>query len=842
MAWRDSRRDRRRLFLFSLSIVFGIAGLVSIGSLRVNLQGAIEEQAKELLGADLMLSSRRLYSEDVEKRLQSIPGERVDETSFMTMLRFVDSEDATRLVQIRAIEFGYPFYGTVETEPADAWQNLKEGNGIVLERSLMDQFGAQPGEKVRIGELETTILGYLVKAPPRPSAFSAFAPLGYLAPEQLEATQLLGNRSMARYRSYFKIDSEVNVDEEILTKDLTEFFTETGIQYESVEKRKRNLGRVLDNLYSFLSLIGFIALVLGGIGIASAIHVHVQGRIKTVAVLRCIGSTADQAFAIYLAQGMMLGLIGSLLGTVLGIGIQKAIPGLVSIFLPFSFEPELSWQAIAGSVAIGLLICLSFSLLPLLKIRRISALSALRSDVAPQAAPVRDKLWWAVLGGLTLSLVFAGLTMSPEERPFLGLYFVLALGVVLGLLALFARGISKAAVHLRTRFSYTVRQGIANLHRPRNQTLSFMVSIGLGVFLIVTMLSTQRMLTQQFEVSPNDRESNLFVIDVQPDQREGVEALMRSNSMELIEIAPMIPMRLTEIKGKAISEIQKDEATAVPGWIVRRDFRSTYRETLSDSETLLKGTWIPRVEAVDFEKPIPVSIDDGMATDLKVELGDQLGMDVQGLPLTLEITSIREVDWERMGLNFFLVFPSGVLEEAPGFQILTTYAETSQQSGAFQRDASIQFPNLTVFDMSLILQTIESIVARIGNVIQFMTLFTIAAGAVILVGTILTGQRDRVEESVLLRTLGASKSQIQRILLSEYLALGLFGALTGSLLGVIATWVLAVFVFGVPFLSILASIFLVILITILTVTGFGMFLSRNVTAHPPLAVLRGEQH
>ncbi|MEM1296010.1 MAG: FtsX-like permease family protein [Verrucomicrobiota bacterium] len=842
MAWRDSRRDRRRLVLFSLSIVFGIAALVSIGSLRDNLQAAIEVQAKELLGADLMLSSRRIYSEEVLAEMEKIPGQRVDETSFMTMLRFVDSDDGSRLVQIRSMEAGFPFYGNVITEPASAWQGFLSGDGVVLEQSLMDQFEAKVGDSVRIGDLETEILGYLVKAPPRPSAFSAFAPQAYLAPSQLDATQLLGSRSMARYRTYFQIDSNIDVEKEVLTKERKTFFSEAGMQHESVEKRKRNLGRALDNLYSFLSLIGFMALMLGGIGVASAIHVHVQGRVSTVATLRCIGCTTDQAFVIYLIQGLLLGVFGSVVGTGLGVAVQQLVPGMLSGMLPFEFDTPTSPRAIVMSVGIGLLLCVSFSLLPLIRVRRVSPLAALRSGVQTGAPTARDPLSWMVVGILFGALLLAGWSLSPQQRPWLGAAFVLALCLALGVLGLIAKGISVGAQRLRGQLSYTLRQGIANLHRPRNQTLPFLIAIGLGVFLIVTMISTERMLTSQFETEAAEGESNLFLIDVQPDQREGVEGVLGSLEMAVVETAPMIPMRLTHIKGKPIAEIQKDEKTKVPGWIVRRDFRSTYRAEIAESETLVEGEWIPRVENFDFFSSVaPISLDEGMAKDLNVGIGDKLEMDIQGLPLTLQIANLRQVDWERMGLGFFIVFPLGILEEAPGFHIMTSRAETSQLSGELQREMAIQFPNITVFDMSLILQTVESIVKRIGYIIQFMSLFTVGAGVVILIGTILSGKRDRIEESVLLRTLGASKSQISTILLTEYFTLGLFAALTGGVLALVATWALAIFVFEVDFLAHAWPLLLAIVFTAFLSSSFGMLLSRGVTNHPPLAVLRGEK-
>ena len=840
MAWRDSRRDRKRLMLFSLSIVFGIAALVSIGSLRENLQDGIDDQAKALLGADLMLTSRRPFDEELERVVAGVGGERFDEVSFTTMVVFPGAANGTRLAQVRAFDRGYPYYGEVVTEPLDAWQRFLDGKGAVLEKALLDQFNVSVGDTVRLGQLEVPILGYLIKTPPRPSAFSAFAPQVYLSPERVDETELLGSRSLAFHRRYHVFDRSVDVDEDVLVEDLKEAMRTAGIQYESVERRKRNLGRALDNLYSFLSLIGFMALMLGGIGVASAIHVHVLARIPTVATLRCIGCPPNKAFAIFLAQGIMLGVVGTTVGTAAGVLIQQAAPVVLQRFLPIELASPLSLGAILSSLVIGLLLCVSFSLLPMLAVRRIPPLAALRAGVQSRSRGLKDPLAWLVIGALVAALTATGKFLSPEKMPFLGVGFVAGVAIVLLVLSGIARVIRAIARRiLRPSMPYIIRQGLANLHRPRNQTLLFMVSIGLGVFLIVTMLSTQQMLLAQIEVGSVSGKTNLFMIDVQPDQREGVEDIISSLGMEVTESAPLVSMRLAGVNGKTLEQLQEDEETRIPRWILRRDFRSTYRANLVPTEKLIEGEWIGEVQDADLDKAVPVSIEEGVAEQLKVELGDELEMDVQGMRLKMKITSIREVDWANMTLNFFLVFPNGLLEEAPAFNVIGTRAETSQVSGELQRRVVAEFPNITVFDVTLIFQTIESVIEKIGYIIKFMALFTVLTGVVILVGAILSGKRDRIEESVLLRTLGASRGQIRTIILTEYFFLGVFAALTGSLLAMAGGWALAKFVFEVEFLAFVWPIAAAIaFVTILTMV-FGMLLSRGITSQPPLSILRG---
>lgn len=842
MAWRDSRRDRKRLLLFSSSIIFGIAALVSIGSLKNNLQEAIDEQGKSLLGADMMISARRAFPPEVEAKLDELEARRAEEISFTTMLLFSKS-GGTRLVQVRGLQPAFPFYGKPVTAPPGAWNDCLAGEGVLMEESLMEQFGAVLGDRVKIGDLELPVLGRLVKTPPRASAFSAFAPQVYVAYHRIAETGLLGEKSLAFYRSYFAFPEGANVDDAIL-EPMKPMLRLHGVSYETVERRKRNLGRALDNLYSFLSLIGFIALLLGGIGIASAIHVHVLRRIDTVATLRCLGCPSSKAFGIYLIQGICLGGFGALLGTGLGVLIQQGAPAFFKDQLPFEVDLALSPQAILTSVGIGFLLCVSFALLPLLQVRRVSPLAALRSDVAvnPENRFYRDRCFWGVILTLTLALVLVGFSLSPRRMPMLGVTFVAGVAAVLGLLAGVAHLIRSVTRKLiRPTLPFALRQGFANLYRPRNQTLLFLTSIGLGAFLMMTLFVTERLVVSQLAIGSIQGKPNIFMIDVQPHQREGVTNIVRELGLEVETAAPLVSMRLSGINGKTVEELQENEETEIPRWILRRDFRSTYRDHLTENEELIKGEWVPRVEDPDFDKLVPVSIEEGIARDMKVGVGDEISMDVQGLPLTLEITSIRDVDWESMDLNFFLVFPEGILEQAPGFFVLTTRVDDdAATSGALQNKVVQAYPNVTVVDITLIIETIESIIEKIAYVMRFMALFTVLAGGMILVGAILSGKRDRIEESVLLRTLGASRKQILHILLTEYFLLGLFAALTGAVLAFVASWALARFVFEVNFFAYTAPLWVISAVVCGLSVAFGLMLSRGITRHPPLTILRHE--
>jgi putative ABC transport system permease protein len=297
-------------------------------------------------------------------------------------------------------------------------------------------------------------------------------------------------------------------------------------------------------------------------------------------------------------------------------------------------------------------------------------------------------------------------------------------------------------------------------------------------------------------------------------------------------------MRLAAVKGRTVEQIRKDPQRTIPNWAVRREYRSTYRSGLVDSERLVTGTWHERVKGAT--SPVPVSVEEGLAKTLKVSLGDELVFDIQGVAIKTVVASLREVDWRRLQPNFFVVFPLGVLEEAPSFHILVTRVGSSVKSAELQRALVKRFPNVSTIDLTLVLQTVDSLLSKISFVIRFMALFTVGTGLIVLVASILAGRYQRLQESVLLRTLGASRRQILCILVIEYFTLGSLASLTGILLSVAASWGLAVFVFKIHYsFSITPLVVAMLVLSGLTVFT-GLLTSRGICDHPPLEVLRSE--
>ena len=834
MAWRDSRASRRRLVLVSLSIVLGISALVGIASIGDNLQRTVEQQTKSLLGADLTVTSRTEFPAETLAYLDTLGGERAREISLRSMVTFPAQANQRRLVQVRALEGAFPFYGELVTTPADAMQRVRSNGYALLEETILVQFGVKPGDQVKIGQGTFVVAGALNKIPGESAAVAMFSPRVYLSMEGLAAAGLINRDTFTTHRVHLKLPADRDV--ELLVKDLRDRFKGQRLQFSTVEERKRDLGDNLKDVYSFLSLVGFVALFLGAVGVASAMHVYIRQKIATVAVLRCLGASAKASFAIYLVQGFCLGLVGALVGAVVGVGVQLMLPAVLKDFLPFEVDLFVSWPAVLRGTGAGLVICVLFSLLPLLTVRRVSPLLAIRSAQGEPTTPDPWRRWLYV--GIAVAIFGFAILQAGDVK--VGAGFALMLGVAFALLAGLARGIIWAAKRFvpRRTLPYVWRQGLANLHRPNNRTVLLLLSLGLGAFLMMTLVLTRATLLAKIEGIGGGTRPNLLFFDVQDDQVDQLEELAKRNDLPLLAKAPMVTMRLASLKGRPVEEWLKDEATSLPGWALRREYRSTFRGSLTDTEKVTAGKFIGAVP--EGEARVPVSMEEGLAKDLQLKLGDELAFDVQGVPVTTYVASLRQVEWQRMQPNFFVVFPTGVLEPAPKTYIAALRAPSPAISAKMQQEVGRELPSVSAIDLTLILQTFDGIFAKAAFVISFMAGFTVLTGVIVLVGAILTGRFQRIRETVLLRTLGATSRQLRQIQLVEYAVLGVLAAFTGSLLALTANGLLAKFVFKAPVLFtplvLLALIGGSVAITLIT----GLLTNRGITTHPPLEVLRQE--
>jgi putative ABC transport system permease protein len=612
-----------------------------------------------------------------------------------------------------------------------------------------------------------------------------------------------------------------------------------GLEYDTVEKRKKDLGAALENLYRFLNLVGFVALLLGAVGVASAIQAHLQQKHRTAAILRCLGASARSTVVVYLLQAAAMGLIGSLAGAALGLVMQRIFPEILKSFLPFQISSSIAWEPIIRGMLIGFGICVLFALPALLRFRHVSPLLILRGSGDSDGSKQRfDAVVWGVYLLMAVSVI--AFAIAQTDTWIRGLIFAGVLGLAVGIFAAMA----KLLIVLVRKFfphnwSFAVRQGLANLYRPNNRTLLLTVSLGLGTFLLLNLYLSREVLLSQFRSIGTGEQPNIFLFDIQPDQRTEVADAVRSFGLPVIQEASIVTMRLAEIKGRKTADILADPGRKIPEWQLQREYRSTFREQLSETEKVVAGKWVGRIDYKPGDV-VPISIDKEIARDFEATIGDELVFDVQGVPIRTKIASTRDIDWKRFQTNFFVVFPAGVLEDAPGFGVIVSRVPDAAASARLQSGIVAKFPNVSALDLTSVIQTVDSILSKVALVIRVMSLFTVGAGLVVLASTIWSGRYQRLKESILLRTLGASRAQIWQILCAEYLMLGVLASATAIVLAVGSSWALARFVFKLEYAPSIWPLFVAVIAVSGLTVAIGLLTSRGIGSTPPLEILRAE--
>jgi putative ABC transport system permease protein len=386
-------------------------------------------------------------------------------------------------------------------------------------------------------------------------------------------------------------------------------------------------------------------------------------------------------------------------------------------------------------------------------------------------------------------------------------------------------------------WGYTKRQSLLNLFRPNNQTMVLVLAIGLGTFLISTLYFTKDILLAKTSIENTKTDANIILMDVQSNQELALLNTFKSKDLEVIDNIPIITMRIEKIKGKSANQIRKDSTLNIRKWMLNREFRVSYRSVLSETEELLEGTFIGKAEQ---GKQVSVSIADNLARDANLKIGDTVVFNIQGVLMETNIGSIRKVDWSSMQVNFLILFPEGVLENAPKFNVITTYVPSEESSAKLQRDLVQNFPNVTILDLRQVFTIVEDILDKISWIINFMAFFSILTGFIVLIGSVRNSKYQRIKESVLLRTLGAKSKQILQITALEYVYLGLLGSLIGVLLSLLGSQLLATLLFKEPFIPSVVPFFIFLPAVTVLVVVIGLSNLKSVLRSPPLEVLRKE--
>ncbi len=792
-SWREGRGARGRLALLLGGIAVGVAAVVAVAGIGGGLRQAVFVESRTLLAADVALRSRQAWPEGLDELLAQTPElRRADLLELPTVVARGGETPAgttapSRLVELKVVDGAYPLRGRLTLEPDRPLVELLADGGAVIGPELGEGLGLALGDLLTVGEQNFEVRGFVLSEPDRTNFALALGPRVFLDHAGFADTGLdqFGSR-IQRAVLLALGDTAGPEDARALGRRLRRGLeTQTSVRVSTWADGQPGLRRAIEQTEAFLGLAGLLALVLGAVAAGLATRSWLESRVDALALYKCLGFERRHLFAFAFGQLTLLALIGGVLGAALGIGLQGLALHLSADLLPGDLAvPLVQPRPLLLGLALGLAAAWLSSLAPLAAATRVAPLVALRREAAPLALPRPLALGAAGLG--LAGLYGAGLWLSGSALLaglFTGGLFATALllGALAWLLVRGARRLPRRLVPLPVRF------GLASLARPNGPARVAMTALGLGVLVVASVQLVERRISGELAGALPEGAPSAFLIDVQPDQWEDLSEALAELGARDVRSAPMVVARLRAVDGREVSDLLAErrsprraqdgpagEAPAGGGaWVLTREQRMTYGPELPPDNRLVAGALWSDPERAE------VSVEEGYAENLGVSLGSSLTLDVQGVPIELLVTSIRSVQWESLGINFFLHVEPGVLEAAPQVRLATVRLEAGS-TGAVQDRLRAHFPNITLIDVAELRERIATLVGRLARGVRALGLGCLAAGLFVLGAAITAAGRERVREAGLLASLGAVRRQVLVGLASEYALLGAVSGFVGG--------------------------------------------------------------
>ena len=845
MALRELRSSWRRLAFFFLCVAIGVGSIVALRSLIQNVRIALTAEARTLTAADVYLQADRPWNEEtlaaIRSRLAAQPGiERTDTVDTVTMVRLPDEGSIrTKVVELRGVQEEFPFYGRVQLGSGRSYEHgLLGDRGALVGPDLLAQLDLRVGDGIVIGDAEFTIRDVIVSEPGRQLGAFAFGPRVLVAYEAIEATGLLGFGSRAEHQMLLRVADESAVDPLVdgLRTDLEDAFVRVGSYRRTENRIERNLGRA----ENYLSLIGFVVVILGGIGVWSVTRVFVQQRLRSVAVLKCLGATTPRVLAIFVAQVALLGLGGALLGVGVAVAALAAVPASLAEQAAAAaglgaVSTNLTPSAVLQGIGVGVLVSVLFALVPLLDVRHVKPLLLLRQGQFEAPGGV-DWLRIAATGLVGAGLVAVATWQAASLE--VGFYVVVGFVAVAIALHVIGRLLVAAVRPLAASRQFALRHAVLNLTRPGNQTRVVLLAVGLGSFFIIGVRAIQTNLLAGFALELREDMPDMFLIDIQQDQADGVRTLLeqadagsRGGAPQLI---PVLRARVTGVEGDATS-IEGRRAVRRAGF--GREYTITYRANLEDNERVIAGRfWDPEPSS----EP-EVSIEESLH-ERGIDVGDRVRFDVLGREIEARVTSVRGVDWDdsRSG-GFMFLFRPGSFDEAPHTFIAFLQGPGEAEARArLQRDIVAQYANVSVIDGLEVIRTVRRVLGYVTRAITVVGGIALLAGTLILVGSVAMTKFQRMYEAAVFKTLGASSRALITMYVLEYGVLGTLAGLVGAVGAMGLTWAISRRMLEVPWQAAPLVALAGVAVTAVLVGAVGVASSTDVLRRKPLATLRAE--
>jgi len=787
----ESRGAWKRMFFFILCIAVGVGAVMTVKSFSNMVQETIQGQSKGLLAADIVIKGSWKQGEDditYQKKILPLGTQFLflKELHGMAQFKNPDSQEKsgsiiTELKSIPLIGAQYPFYGEFKSDPNQPLQELLSGNGTVVEPSFLIKTGLSLGDGFSLGKTKLKITGIVLSEPDRISRAFSIGPRLFISRASLDKADLIQPGSRIKHRTLIKLPNSIELEKALTL--LERGLPDKTISIRTYKDVQSSLSNSIDRMGQYLGALGVIALLMGGIGVAMIVRTFMAQKLDTLAIMNCLGASSRTLFKVYLLQSLLMGLAGSLLGVALGFFLTYLLPAKMKGLISYQLEPVFYWVSSLQSLLLGVATTLLFCVWPLLRAVRTRPLRLFRRNFEEEelTSGSRKDRW---LAGLTVSIGLAAMICWQAGSVKRGLVFLAALGISIAVFMLASVLLLKLLKALPQSGSLARKYGISNLKRPNNQAVSIITCLGMGIMLILTVrlvqMDTLAMLNKNTEMKP----PNYFFIDIQKDQKETFSKVLDQIAPEAERsLTPLVRSRLHSIDDQLIANWKyKDKQREE--WFINREFAMTYMAgpPPKDNE-IIEGQWWDEKRAENAE----VSLEQDAAKRLNAKIGSQLTIEIQGIPVSAKVTSIRSVNWRNMRTNFYMIFSPGALADAPLTYVATVHVPDEKEL-QLQHAVVKALPNITALSTRDIINTIESTVSKLTTLVDFMSGFAIAAGLFILSGSIASTKYRRLRESAVLKILGAKRKMVASILGFEYATLGIIAALVGILLAQGFSW------------------------------------------------------
>ncbi|MBT6138782.1 MAG: FtsX-like permease family protein [Rhodospirillaceae bacterium] len=805
LALRDLRGGLAGFRVFLACLALGVAAIAGVGSVSSAMLDAIARDARLLLGGDADLSRTHRPMPDVERAFLSEWGRTSETVGMRAMARPTDGGRRT-LVELKAVDEAYPLFGTVElTGGGDLSATLAQRDqmhGAVVDPALIARLGLAIGDRISIGEAELEVRATIAREPDRMVRFASFGPRVMISKAALRETKLVRQGSLIHYHMRIALSPGRAFTD--WQEDFEAKFATSGWRVRGLDRASPGFERFVSRVTQFLTLVGLATLLVGGVGVVSAVRGHLDRRMHTIATLKCLGASGGEIFTIYLIQVLLIATIAIFAGVALG-ALAPVIAGeALKTMLPLKISGGPYWGALGLATGFGYLTTLAFSIWPLGLAREVRAAQLFRALIVP---PVGRPAPRYIIATLASALVLAGLASVMTEDQRLSIWFAVAsLGTVIIFLAASA-GLTFGLKYLPTPRRPTLRLAVGNLLRPGAVTGGVMLALGLGLTVLVAIALIQANLSRQISEQIPKQAPAYFFIDIQPHQVDGfVETARAVPGISGLQRTPMVRGRLVLIDGVPIREVEIDKRVQ---WVVNGDRGLTYASELPKGARITAGkTW-----TADYAGPPLISMDAEIARGFGVGVGDTITFNILGREITATIASLRNIDWATLGMNFVFVFAPGTLEAAPHSVISTVYADTVEAEEAVQRAVTDRFANISAVRVKDALENAGRILDAVLIAVHATAAVTLLAGVLVLAGSLASGQERRIHDAVVLKVLGATRRRVLNAYILEYGMLGLAASVLAALIGtgagyyVVTTFMRADFVMepGVVAATVLAA-------------------------------------